>query len=183
MITPIDPATYAERKWLNGGGTMVDIATGPDDLWRFSRTPIVAAGPFSDYKGHDRCQVLIKGRGIALKTPHGEIDVRTPFEPARFAGETSIVSQLDDGPVEVVNLIGDRAAVRIDLQVATQGRYVVLHPGTHIAYCVPGEDAALDCGGEKHALAGDRALRIEPMRRTILAATGGRLLVASILRI
>lgn len=183
MITPIDPATYVERKWLNGGGTMVDIATGPGDLWRFSCTPIVAAGPFSDYAGHDRCQVLIKGRGIALKTPNGEIDVRTPFEPVRFAGETKIASQLDDGPVEVVNLIGDRAAVRIDLQVASQGRFVVLHPGIHLAYCVPEESAALDCGGEKHDLSGDRALRIEPVRRTILAAIGGRLLVASILAV
>ena len=44
--------------------------------------------------------MLIAGRGLVLDTPDGEIDVRRPFRPVRFAGETRIVSRLEAGPVE-----------------------------------------------------------------------------------
>ncbi|HEX9327417.1 MAG TPA: HutD family protein, partial [Reyranella sp.] len=51
------------------------------DVWRFSRTPIAVAGPFSDYSGFDRLQVVVTGSGLVLQTPTGEIDVRRPFRP------------------------------------------------------------------------------------------------------
>ena len=41
--------------------------------------------------------------------------MRRPFRPARFAGETPIVSRLEAGPVEVINLMGERRRVRLDL--------------------------------------------------------------------
>ena len=63
-------------------------------------------GAFSDLSGFDREQVLVCGQGLVLETPSGEIDVRQPFKPVRFAGETGIVSRLEAGPVEVVNLLG-----------------------------------------------------------------------------
>ena len=72
----------------------MDDDTG-GDVWRFSRTPITVAGPFSDYTGFDRLQVLVAGSGLVLQTPAGEIDVRQPFRPVRFAGETPIVSRLE----------------------------------------------------------------------------------------
>ena len=93
------------------------------------------SGPFSDYTGFDRVQVLVAGHGLVLETPDGEIDVRRPFRPVRFAGETVIVSRLEAGPVEVVNLIGDRRRVGIDLTVLEAGRTQRLGPGVHIAYC------------------------------------------------
>ena len=115
-IRRLDPAQYRRSPWKNGGGTTVDIA-GQDDIWRFGRTPITAPGPFSDYIGFNRVQVLVAGRGLVLVTPDGEIDVRTPFKPVRFKGETPIKSRLEAGPVEVVNLIGKRSDVAIDLVV------------------------------------------------------------------
>src|SRR5581483_3153358 len=120
MITTLDPAGYRKTPWKNGGGVTVDIAE-QGDAWRFGRTPITTPGPFSDYTGFDRAQVLVAGRGLVLQTPDGEIDVRAPFMPVAFAGETPIVSCLEAGPVEVVNLIGNRATVRIDLQVLRAG--------------------------------------------------------------
>ena len=81
MITLLDPAGYLRTPWKNGGGTTVDIAF-LGDVWRFGRTPIVQAGPFSDYTGFDRVQVLVSGSGLVLETPQGEIDVRQPFRPA-----------------------------------------------------------------------------------------------------
>src|SRR5579872_7090289 len=105
MITLLDPGHYRRTPWKNGGGTTTTIAE-QTDVWQFGRTPITQAGRFSDYAGFDRAQVLVAGRGLLLKTPEGEIDVRTPLRPVRFAGETPITSRLDGGPVEVVNLIG-----------------------------------------------------------------------------
>ena len=77
-IEPLDPSDYRHTPWKNGGGVTVDIVLVTDkdaEVWRFGRTPIVQPGPFSDYSGFDRVQVLVAGSGLVLKTPEGEIDV------------------------------------------------------------------------------------------------------------
>jgi len=178
MITKLDPAQYRRTPWKNGGGITVDIAE-QDDLWRFGRTPITAPGPFSDYSGFDRLQVLVAGRGLVLETPDGEIDVRQPFKPVRFKGETPINSRLEAGPVEVVNLIGARAAVRLALEVLRPGTRQTAEAGTHIAYAAT--EAELEIDGERHRLAADHALRIEAERPTMIACAGGVLLLGSII--
>jgi environmental stress-induced protein Ves len=184
-ITPLDPDQYLTTPWKNGGGVTVDIAVASDaagEIWRFGRTPIVAAGAFSDYAGFDRLQVLVAGSGLVLKTRGGEIDVREPFRPVRFAGETPIESRLEAGPVEVVNLIGDRARVRIDLKVLDAGSTRRVEPGTHIVYNPLGR-GSLEIDGTRHLLAVDHALRIEAATSTVLAGKSGCLLVASIVSI
>src|SRR6185503_837840 len=114
---------------------------------------------FSDYTGFDRAQVLVAGRGLVLQTPNGEIDVREPLRPVAFAGEMPIVSRLEDGPVEVVNLIGNRARVRIDLQVLRAGAALGRSAGTHIVYAAHGP-VTLAIDGAPQRLAADHALRI-----------------------
>lgn len=178
MITLLDPASYLRTPWKNGGGTTVDIAFS-GDVWRFGRTPIVKAGPFSDYTGFDRVQVLVSGSGLVLETPRGEIDVRQPFRPVRFAGETPIVSRLEAGPVEVVNLIGARAHVKIDIAVLDEDRTLLLQPGTHIVYS-PHGDAVVAVQGNERRLASDYALRLDIPVPTRLGGRVGCLLVASI---
>jgi len=178
MITKLDPTQYRRTPWKNGGGTTVDIA-GQDDLWRFGRTPITAPGPFSDYSGFDRLQVLVAGRGLVLETPDGEIDVRQPFKPVRFKGETPIKSRLEAGPVEVVNLIGARTSVRLALEVLKPGIRQTGEAGTHIAYATTAAELELD--GVRHLLAADHALRIEAERPTMIACTGGVLLLGSVI--
>jgi hypothetical protein len=179
MITPLDPAGYRKMPWKNGGGESVDIAEH-EDAWRFGRTPITTAGPFSDYSGFDRAQVLVAGRGLVLETPDGEIDVRTPLKPVAFAGETPIVSRLEAGRVEVVNLIGNRAKVRVDLQVLHAGATMGRSAGTHIVYAAQGA-AALTIDGAAHRLAADHALRVEVGSPTMVACTGGVLLLGSVI--
>lgn len=179
MITLLDPSQYRRTPWKNGGGVTVDIAVH-DDVWRFSRTPITAAGPFSDYAGFDRLQVLVAGHGLVLDTPDGAIDVRTPFEPVRFTGETPIVSRLESGPVEVVNLIGARAEVRIALEVLKADRTLTVEAGTHLAYAAH-DAAALDVDGTPHRLAADHALRIEASGPTMIKWIGGVLLLGSVI--
>ncbi len=184
VVHPLDPAQYVTTRWRNGGGVTIDIAVATDaegDVWRFGRTPIVAPGPFSDYRGFDRVQVLVAGSGLVLQTPDGEIDVRHPFLPVRFAGETPIVSRLESGPVEVVNLIADRRKARIDITVLDEGRTLSLRPGIHIVYNPQG-DGSLDIGDDRHPVASGHSLRLEAAGATVLAGRQGRLLVASISR-
>ncbi|WP_425068098.1 HutD family protein [Reyranella sp.] len=178
MITLLDPANYLRTPWKNGGGTTVDIAFS-GDVWRFGRTPIVRPGPFSDYTGYDRVQVLVSGSGLVLETPEGEIDVRQPFRPVHFTGETRIASRLEAGPVEVVNLIGARAQVKIDIAVLDEDRTLLLQPGTHIAYSPHGE-ATLAVQGDERRLAADHALRLDITGPTRLSGRVGCLLVGSI---
>jgi environmental stress-induced protein Ves len=177
-VTPLEPRHYRRTPWKNGGGITTDIAHD-GEVWRFSRTPITTSGPFSDYAGFDRMQVLVGGHGLVLETPDGEIDVRTPFKPVRFAGELAIVSRLEAGPVEVLNLLGDRARVGLDLVVLDAGDSRHLGPGLHVAYC-PGGAAAVQLGEARHALAADHALRIEQAEGVVLACAAGRIVLGSV---
>ena len=87
MISLLDPAQYRRTPWKNGGGTTIDIAE-QGDVWRFGRTPIVASGPFSDYAGFDRVQVLVAGRGLVLVRKIHQIPL--PLEvPMRSPGTTA----------------------------------------------------------------------------------------------
>src|ERR671933_848267 len=98
-IETLDPACYRRTPWKNGGGVTVDIAAdyapGAEPggwtgmVWRFGRTRIQRPG------GHD------------------PLDVREPFQPVSFPGEWAIESALEDGPVEVLNLMADRNAVEV----------------------------------------------------------------------
>lgn len=181
-LTRLDPSQYRRTKWRNGGGTTVDIALATDSgggIWRLGRTPIVADGPFSDYAGFDRVQVLVAGSGLVLETPDGEIDVRQPFHPVRFAGEVPVVSRLEAGPVEVVNLIGARARVTVEMVVLDEGRALDLGSGTHIAYSPHGV-VALSLDGARYELEADHALRLDTTAPVRLAGRKGCLLIASI---
>ncbi len=177
MITPLDASQYVRTPWKNGGGVTTDIAF-EGDVWRFSRTPITAPGPFSDYTGFDRLQVLISGSGLVLQTPDGEIDVRRPFQPVRFAGETPIESRLECGPVEVVNLMGERRRVRLGLTVLDAGKTQRLGPGVHIAYCPAGQ-AVLRLGDETFTLESDSGVRIEKWEG-VAACSAGVIVMGSV---
>ena len=183
MISLLDPGRYIRTPWKNGGGVSVDIAL-EGDVWRFGRTSIATPGPFSDYTGFERMQLLMAGSGLVLETPDGEIDVRRPFKPVRFAGETPIVSRLEAGPVEVINLMGDRSRVRIDLAVSAPGETWRLGPGVHIAYCPPtlaGQGRAVVRLGEaEHHLGADAGLRIEDQAGTVASCIAGLIVRGSV---
>jgi environmental stress-induced protein Ves len=190
LITALAPSAYRHTPWKNGGGVTIDIAGASRPgfqagdwngmLWRFGRTAIEKDGPFSDLIGFDRLQMVVAGRGLVLQTATGDIDVREPLVPVRFAGETAIVSRLEAGPVEVVNLIADRAYASLDLRVLPAGTSRQLGPGIHVCYASQ-EACALRCDGSRHDLAAGYALQVESDDAICIEGLSGSALVASIL--
>ena len=188
-LSALDPSGYRRTPWKNGGGVALDIAgasrpgAAPSEwnatIWRFGRTSIDTAAPFSDLGGFDRMLVVAAGRGLVLATPAGEIDVREPFRPVRFAGETPIVSRLEAGPVDVVNLIGDRSRVRIELQVLEAGSRLALGPGTHLLYAAAGP-CEVHCDDRRCLIAAGHALQVDCALRVDLHGVGGRTLIGSV---
>jgi uncharacterized protein len=189
-VTALNPAAYRHTPWKNGGGVTIDVAEcmlpgfAPGGwegmVWRFGRTAIVTAGPFSDLSGFDRQQVLVAGLGLVLKTPVGEIDVRAPFRPVRFAGETRIISRLEAGPVEVVNLIGDRSRVSIDLCCLSGGATNTCPAGVQIIYAAT-TSFELSINDSACEIPTGHAVRIDAGERFALASRHGTAIVASIL--
>jgi environmental stress-induced protein Ves len=192
ICTPIAPEDFRRTPWKNGGGVAIDIAgeyrpgTAAGDwdavIWRFGRTAIVAPGPFSDLSGYERLQVVVSGSGLVLVTPTGEIGLRRPFAPVRYDGGTPIVTRLEDGPVEVVNLIADRTLCAIDLHVVAAGESRSLDEGIHILYA-PESGVTGRCGETGIALPGGHALRVDATAPASLTLSSGRALLASIGRL
>ncbi|PTM40746.1 HutD family protein [Bosea sp. 124] len=189
-LSPLPPASFRSKPWKNGGGVTLDIADaarpGADPagwegmIWRLGRTAIVQPGPFSDLTGYERLQAVIVGSGLVLDGADGEIDLRLPLRPARYDGGLPLVSRLESGPVEVLNLIADRALCAIDLVVAAPGEGIALTAGAiHILYA-PGEAVSGRCGGERFALPGGHALRIEADADVTLTIEAGQALLATI---
>lgn len=188
LLKPISPASYRRSPWKNGGGVTIDVAeerragSAPGSweglIWRLGRTTISTPAPFSDLPGIDRVQMVIAGRGLALDTPEGEVDLREPFRAARYRGEAPIVSRLEDGPVEVVNLMGDRALVELDLAALGPGMKTRLGRSVHVAYAPEG--ARVSIHGHPHAFEADHALMMDEATGREMACEAGLVLLASI---
>jgi environmental stress-induced protein Ves len=191
-LTALDSAGYRHMPWKNGGGVTTDIAVSmlpgfaagnwEGIVWRFSRTAIVTPGAFSDLSGFDRELALVAGEGLVLETAGGEIDVRRAFKPVRFAGETGIVSRLEAGPVEVVNLIGDRSHVSIDLACLPGGATSTCPAGIHIIYAAAGScDLSID--SKACAVVAGHAMRIDAGENFAVTSRLGIAIVAGIVPI
>lgn len=155
-INNLDPTNYHRSAWRNRGGTSVDIIEQTeleDEIWSFSRCEIAVAGPYSDYTGNDRAQFCFRGKGMYLNTDEGLIDMDN-HRVYSFPGEFKVSSRLDEGSVEVVNLIGKRSKVAINLQTISESdkTAVCLGIGTHIVFApamaVHVELVVCDAGGD-----------------------------------
>ncbi len=182
----LNPESYRRQPWKNGGGELVNISGEGNGswqnmgvAWQYGRTRIPAPGPFSDLSGYERQQVVIKGRGLVLVTPAGDIDLREPFRPVRYDGATPIVTRLESGAVEVVNLIANRLRFRTNLRVGAAGETLPCEPGLHIIHAADGA-AILKLSGSQHALPDDHALRLTGDRPLGIEIAVGRVLIASV---
>jgi environmental stress-induced protein Ves len=180
---------YARSPWKNGGGIFTDIADAhrPGSpvkdwdslLWRFAATPIVAPGPFSHMPGIDRLQMVVGGRGLVLKSPTQEFDEREPFTTVRFTGEHAIVTELEAGPVEVVNLMARRGAAEIDLLALRELGERRLSAGTHLVYAARG-DCSIRLDGADFAISHENTLKVELAGASTLALVAGLAVLGSI---
>jgi environmental stress-induced protein Ves len=188
-LTPLPPESFRSKPWKNGGGVTLDIADatapGADPsgwegmVWRLGRTAIVQPGPFSDLTGYERLQAVIVGSGLVLEGSSGEIDLRRPFTPVRYDGGLPLVSRLENGPVEVVNLIVDRALCEAEMVVPVPAEAVALKPAIHILYA-PGEAVTARCDGAEVTVAAGHALRIDAEAGSALTVEAGQALLATI---
>ena len=180
---------YTRSPWKNGGGVFTDIAGAhradaavkdwDSLLWRFAATPIVAPGAFSYMQGIDRLQMVVGGRGLVLKSPGREFDEREPFTTVRFTGELDIVTELEAGPVEVVNLMARRGAVEIELEALRERGDRQLSAGTHLLYAARG-DCSIRLGGADFAISHENTLKVELTGASTLALVSGLAVLGSI---
>ena len=113
-------------------------------VWRFGRTRIERPGPFSDLSGYDRVLSVIEGRGLVLRPEAApRIDVREAFRPVCFPGEWPIESELEAGPVGVLNLITERKSATGGLRFLSAGEGAELDAPILIAYAPRGRSAFL----------------------------------------
>ncbi|MBR0957232.1 HutD/Ves family protein [Bradyrhizobium japonicum] len=187
--TLLNPENYTRSPWKNGGGIFTDIADAhrvgaPQKnwdslLWRFASTPIVAPGPFSHMPGIDRLQMVVEGRGLVLKAPTQEFDEREAFTTVRFTGELEIVTELEAGPVEVVNLMARRGAAEIDLVALKEPGDFRLAAGTHLVYAPRGE-CRIRLDNEDFAIPHAGTLKVELAGPSQLALVSGPVVLGSI---
>lgn len=188
-VTPLSPDGYGRSPWKNGGGIFIDIADAYRDdapvrdwdslLWRFGRTAITTPGPFSYLPDIARMQMVVKGRGLVLEAPDQQFDERRPFTSVRFPGELEIVTRLEAGPVEVVNLMANRAATEIDLLAITRPGMMSLGKGTHLIYAASGE-SLVRIDGAGYPLVDDGALRLDLTSPVQLSLVSGLVVIGSI---
>jgi environmental stress-induced protein Ves len=182
----LSPGVYRRIPWKNGRGELVVIDREGGDswenmgvAWHFGRTAIVEEGPFSDYAGYERLQIVTGGAGLVLKAPDHDIDLRVPMRVQRYDGATPIRTVLEQGPVEVVNLIADRSRFGIDLRVVETGAELLCRPGHHVVYTTIG-DSRVDVDGRAYTLAKDHALRLRTSAGTTVVVQEGQVLLGSI---
>lgn len=191
-LTHLDPEQFRRTPWKNGGGISLDIAgahaQGASEegyegmLWRFGRTSILQPGPFSDLTGYERLQLVLNGAGLVLETPEGEIDLRQPLQPVRYDGGTPITTRLEQGPVEVINLMADREQCDIDLTVLRPGARLDSVPGATTLLYAPDAPCELRAAGQRLHLATGHALKLEGAASWPVVIETGMVVAASILQ-
>ncbi|MEZ0301928.1 MAG: HutD family protein [Hyphomicrobiaceae bacterium] len=186
LVEILAPEGHRRMPWKNGRGELVVIDSEGGKSWQdmgvawhFGRTAIIEEGPFSDYTGYERLQVVTKGAGLVLVAPDHEIDLRLPMHPRRYDGGTPIRTLLEKGPVEVVNLIADRGRFDIDLRVGKAGAQMFCKSGRHVVYAPVGA-ALVEIDGRAYTLAEDHALRVRTDSGTNVTMQGGQVVVGSI---
>jgi environmental stress-induced protein Ves len=101
-------------RWRNGGGTTVEIASGPggsgeDWGWRLSIADVERAGDFSAFVGMERVLTVIEGELMVL-TVDGREHGLERYRPFRFDGGAPASAILPTGSIRDLGLITRRGA-------------------------------------------------------------------------
>jgi hypothetical protein len=101
------------------------------------------------------------------------------MRPVRFPGEWAIESELEAGPVGVLNLMGDRARAAIDLTFVEDGGSASPHADTVVVHASFGP-AEILLNGEAFALPADGAVQVDGVPSLHVAVRSGPVAVATI---
>jgi environmental stress-induced protein Ves len=123
--------------------------------------------------------MVVGGRGLVLRSPTQEFDEREPFTTVRFTGEMEIVTALEAGPVEVVNLMARRGAAEIELLALREPGDRPLSAGTHLVYAVSGE-CSIRLNSEDIVIPDGSTLKVELTEASRLGLVSGLAVLGSI---
>jgi len=164
----LSPTDYRRMPWKNGGGHTTEIAAHPTGsgfasfAWRVSVADVVQDGPFSPFAGIDRTLVLLAGAGMRLTGDGEPLELRTPFEPVSFSGESTLHCSLMAGPVRDFNLMVRRGAARGDVVVRREGGEPIAPADTYVCYAALGASECLVAGHPPISLAEAHTLLVTP---------------------
>jgi hypothetical protein len=90
-----------------------------------------------------------------------------------------IVTELEAGPVEVVNLMARRGAVEIEMLALREAGERPLPAGTHLLYAAKG-DCGIRLGGQEFSISHENTLKVELTQASTLALVSGLVVLGSI---
>ena len=164
----LSPTDYRRMPWKNGGGHTTEIAAHPPDsgfasfAWRVSVADVLQDGPFSPFAGVDRTLVLLAGAGMRLTGEGEPLELRTPFEPVGFSGDSTLHCSLVAGPVRDFNLMVRRATARGSVVVRREGGESIAPADTYICFAAVGASECLVAGHPPISLAEAHTLLVTP---------------------
>jgi environmental stress-induced protein Ves len=118
----IRQSAFIATPWKNGGGITHEVmrvpAQGDTFRWRVSVADIDAPGPFSNFAGHHRMMVLLRGAGVRLRFAGREpIDLGAIGDFAEFDGGLATSCELLGGPCTDLNLMVAKSLPKAQAQV------------------------------------------------------------------
>lgn len=135
--------------WRNGGGSTREVAIEPPDGslergfdWRVSCAGVAVDGPFSPFPGVDRSLWLVRGAGVRLEFADHAVQLTAPWQRVDFPGEQTVVARLLAGPIDDLNVMVRRGAIRCAacVEALAEGhvRRVEFGPGEHLLLALAG---------------------------------------------
>lgn len=189
MTTLIPFAGLAPQPWKNGGGSTLDIASGPPGAtvhsfdWRLSLANIAHSGPFSHFPGVERTLALVDGAGFTLDidgTRHVLLDIDD--STIAFAGEAAVAATLHGGPTLDFNVMTRRAACEHKFGRRRVEGSATYAPGgvRSIVFLASGESLTVSCDDERIGLVRFDAVLFEPGKLWTLEADEATVFIVDI---
>ena len=138
MIKTIKPSDYQEVPWRNGGGLSWNIAIDSAHPefhqgmfnWRFATARIASDGAFSTYGAIDRTITLLEGYGFELDVAYNNSRAQLPVNKQEikqsFPGDALTECRLENGPVNVLNIMCARGVWEADVSVVELNDHVTV---------------------------------------------------------